>query len=429
MSHNSHLSRRDFLRKAGGAGAALALPTIITGQALGAEGVAPASERVRLGFIGVKNRGMQNLSPLMKHAVAVCDVDSDVLAAAKAKVEKANGTCAAYDDYRKLLEAKDIDAVVVSVPDHWHALITVDACAAGKDVYCEKPLSLTIAEGKAMVKAARHDNRVVQTGSQQRSDHLFRQACELVRNGKLGKINRVLVGLPGVNYNVKEMPDSAPPANLNYDFWLGPAPQRPYNVNHVHYNFRFFWDYSGGQMTNWGAHHLDIVQWALGMDRSGPVSVVGSGEFHPELGYEVPKTFQLTYTYADGTPVLCESGTKMRGGITFEGEKGTLWVNRGKIEATPAELLQIQLSGSDIHLEVSKDHYEHFLSCIKSRKRPITDVEIGHRSATVCHLGNIAVRSGEKVTWDPKAETIVGNTKQAAMMERPYRSPWHLRGV
>src|SRR5262249_40422723 len=193
----------------------------------------------------------------------------------------------AFGDDGKLLELKEVDAVIVTPPDHWHALPTIHACQAGKDVYCEKPLSLTVVEGRAMVNAARKHKRIVQTGSQQRSDARFRQACELVRNGKLGKLKLVKVGIPGVNFKGPVPPDGEPPANLDYDFWLGPAPKRPYNEKRVHYNFRFFWDYSGGQLTNWGAHHLDIVQWALGMDESGPVSVEGTGKPDPKGEYEV----------------------------------------------------------------------------------------------------------------------------------------------
>lgn len=412
------MNRRDLLKQSAVAAGAAAFPTIIPRAALG------ASEQVRLGFIGVRNRGLQNLAPMMQHAVAVCDVDRDVLAAAKAKVEKANGReCRAYSDYRKLLESKDIDAVVISTPDHWHALQTIDACAAGKDVYCEKPLTLTIREGRRMVAAARRYNRIVQTGSQQRSDDKFRLACELVRNGRLGRIRSIEVGLPGPNWTPPPVPDEPPPAELDYDFWLGPAPYRPYNRKRVHYLFRFFWNYSGGQLTNFGAHHLDIVQWALGMDNSGPVSAEATATFQKDGWYETPEKFEITYHYADGTPVRC--GTGHRGGITFIGEKGTLWVTRGKLEG-PGEILESSFSGDDTRLYVSADHYRNFLECVKSRKLPICDVEIGHRSATVCHLGNIAVRSGRKVRWDPQSEKVVGDAEQARMTHYDYRGSWKL---
>jgi predicted dehydrogenase len=233
----------------------------------------------------------------------------------------------------------------------------------------------------------------------------------------------VKVGIPGVNFSRPAVPDSDPPAVLDYDFWLGPAPKKPYNSKHVHYNFRFFWDYSGGQLTNWGAHHLDIVQWALGMDDAGPVTIEGKGQFDPKKEFEVPATSELTYTYANGVPVMCGQGYK--GGVTFEGEKGTIWVNRGKFEATPTEIDQ-PLTGNEMRLYDSKSPHGNWLECIRSRKLPICDVEIGHRSATVCHLGNIALRTGRKITWDPIKEQIVGDNEANEMLARPYRQPWVL---
>jgi len=299
------------------------------------------------------------------------------------------------------------------------------AMQAGKDVYCEKPLSLTIDEGRTMVDAARKHERVVQTGSQQRSDDRFRLACELVRSGRLGTIKTVLVGIPKVNFEGPAVPDSEPPEVLDYDRWLGPAPKKPYNVKHVHYNFRFFWDYSGGQMTNFGAHHLDIAQWALGMDQSGPVATEGTATFHPEHWYEVSQTCRVTHTYANGVTVVVGQGQKdIPGGVTFIGFEGSLFVDRGKIKTTPKDLAAAPLSASDVHLEVSKNHHQNFLDCVKSRKRPIADVEIGHRSATVCHLGNIAIRLGRKIQWDPKLERIIGDDQAAAMLSRPYRAPY-----
>lgn len=427
MSSEQRVSRRGFLQTAGTAAGAAAFPTILTSPVLGAPGVEPPSEQIRLGFIGVFNRGMQNMRPLMKHVVAVCDVDKTVLAAAKAAVDKANGgNCLAYTDYRKLLENKEIDAVVISTPDHWHALQTIDACEAGKDVYCEKPLSLTIHEGREMVKAARKYKRIVQTGSQQRSDDKFRTACEMVRSGRIDHVHSVRVGLPGVNFKEPARPDSDPPSELDYNMWLGPAPWRPYNKNRVHYNFRFFWNYSGGQMTNFGAHHLDIAQWGLGMDDSGPVSIEAKAQFHPEGLYEVPNTFEVTYKYANGVTLVCGSGPGFKQGATFEGNRGSIYVTRGKLEATPAELLQEPIKADEVNLYRSTDHYRNWLDCIKSRKTPICDVEIGHRSATVCHLGIIAIRSGRKVAWDPKEEKILGDKEQARMTHYDYREPWKL---
>ena len=423
--HPTKATRRGFLQSAAGIGLAAGFPTIIPSSALGRDGATPPSERVRIGHIGVGNQGRGNLKALLKQTVAVCEVDKTRLDEAHKTVETANGgTCAAFGDYRRLLDRKDIDAVVITVPDHWHALITVDACAAGKDVYCEKPLSLTVVEGRAMVEAARRFGRMVQTGSQQRSDDKFRLACELVRNGYLGKIKTIKVGIPGNNFKGPAVADSAPPAELDYNFWLGPASKKPYNEKHVHYNFRFFWDYSGGQMTNFGAHHLDIARWALGRDESGPIKIEGKAKYTPGVDYEMPDWCEVDYTYDDGVIVHC--GQDHKGGVTFEGEKGTLFVTRGKIESTPGDILKQVLKNTDTHLQVSKNHHQNWLDSIKSRKLPICDVAIGHRSATVCHLGNIALRTGRTIHWDPTAEKIVGDSDAAKMLSRPYREPWHL---
>jgi len=416
-----HTSRRGFLQ----AGTLLSLSTLTYRGAFAAD--TPPSERVRIGFIGVGGQGKGNMKALLKNAVAVCDVDSKRLAEAASIVEKANGTAPFQAvDYRTLLDRKDIDAVLITTPDHWHALQTVNACQAGKDVYCEKPLTLTIAEGRAMVNAARKHNRVVQTGSQQRSAKEFRTACEMVRGGAIGKVKNVLVGLPGVNFKPPGVPDSAPPAELNYDLWLGPAPQRPYNEKRVHYLFRFFWDYSGGQQTNFGAHHLDIAQWGLDMDNSGPVSAEAKARFNKEGWFEVPEWTEIKYRYASGVTMVC--GQDQPGGTTFEGEKGVIHVNRGKLEVkingeklAPANYPQV-----DVKLYSSPGHHKNWLDCIKSRAKPICDVEIGHRSATVCHLGNIAVRTGQAIAWDPEKEQIINNPEAAKLVEKAYRSPWKL---
>jgi predicted dehydrogenase len=417
----ARLSRRSFL--AAGA-AAMAAPYFVPARAFG------ANERIVTAHIGVGGQGNSNLNNFLKQGAvpaAVCDVDSDRLAKAVKTVTGKGHTCDGVGDYRRLLDRKDIDAVVITTPDHWHALPTIHACQAGKDVYCEKPLSLTVVEGRRMVEAARANNRIVQTGSQQRSDDRFRLACELVRAGRLGQLKEVHVGIPGCNFSGPPVPDSDPPAALNYDMWLGPAPDRPYNEKRVHYLFRFFWDYSGGQMTNFGAHHLDIAQWALGMDDSGPVSVEGTAEFHPQKWYEVTMSCRLTYNYANGVKVvLGQLQPDIKGGCTFIGTKGSIFVDRGKIVGTPEELVKEPLPATAERLYVSKNHHQNFLDCIKSRKLPICDVEIGHRSATVCHLGNIAARLGRKVEWDAATEQIRNDDEAAQMLSRPYRSPWTL---
>jgi predicted dehydrogenase len=424
-----HPSRRGFLRTGLAAGTFLALPAAVYRGAFAADD--RPSERVRVGCIGVGNQGKGNMGAFLKRArvTAVCEVDATRLATAADTVEKAGGKPLAVGDYRKLVESNEVDAVCITTPDHWHALQAIHACEAGKDVYVEKPLTLTVAEGRAMVAAARKHNRIVQTGSQQRSDARFRQACELVRNGYLGKIKTVTVGLPKPNWTDRAktpVPDSEVPKELDFETWLGPAPLVKYNANKVHYLFRFFWDYSGGQQTNFGAHHLDITQWALGMDESGPTAVEGTAKYHPKGWYETPDWTSITYTYPDGVTVRC--GQDHKGGCLFEGEKGAIFVDRGRIEITVGGEKQdpAKVGGGEIKLYASDNHHQNFLDCVKSRKLPVADVEIGHRSATVCHLGNIAVRTGRKIAWDAAKETIVGDADAAKMLTKEYRKPWKL---
>ena len=422
-------SRRTFLRQlTGGAAAAglfTSLPASLAKVAMAGAKSQPANEQIRIASIGVGGQGTANLKKVVQQIVAVCDVDKKHLADAQGVVEKATGRkCDGYGDYRRLLDRQDIDAVIISTPDHWHALPTIDACQAGKDVYVEKPLSLTIAEGRAMVAAAQKHNRIVQTGSQQRSDKRFRTACELVRSGALGKLHTVRVGIPGVNFKGPAVPDSDPPAELDYDFWLGPAPQRPYNEKRVHYLFRFFWDYSGGQLTNFGAHHLDIAQWALDADESGPATIEGKARYDADHWYEVPEWCQIVYTYPSGVKLICGQDEKQ--GVTFEGERGAIHVDRSKISSTPSEIVSEPAVEGRVHLYESDNHHQNWLDSIRSRKPPICDVTIGHRSATVCHLGNIALRLGRKITWDAAQQTIADDSEAAAMLARPYRAPWKL---
>jgi predicted dehydrogenase len=423
MSARPEIRRRQFLKTSAAASAVFAAPWIVPSRCFG------ANERVSVGLVGVKNQGSGNLKRFQSAGcdiAALCDVDSAVRAAARKLVQQ--GQPAEMGDYRRLLERKDIDAVVVTTPDHWHALITIHACQAGKDVYCEKPLSLTIADGQRMVQAARDNSRVVQTGSQQRSSQEFHQACTLVRNGAIGRITRVLAGINTPNHPGPLGPDADPPAELDYDMWLGPAPLRPYNEKRVHYNFRFWWDYSGGQMTNWGAHHIDIAQWGLGMDESGPVACEGTATFHPQKFHEVTETCRITHTYANGVQLIVGQGQPdIPGGTTFIGTEGTIFVNRGKITGDPAEVLQKDLASFPVQLERSTDHVGNFLECLKSRARPICDVGIGHRSATICHLGNIVCRLGRSIEWDPKAEKIIGDDEAQAMTDKAYREPWSQR--
>ncbi len=417
-------TRRQFLKTTSVAAATIATPLILPKNVFG------ANERIVTGHIGVGRQGSGLLGRFMgiATAAAVCDVDTGHAAKAAGRVEKANGKCEVFGDYRKLLERKDVDAVVIATPDHWHALPTIDACDAGKHVYVEKPLSLTVAEGRAMVNAARRNKTTVQTGSMQRSAENFRRGCEYVRNGRLGELKEVHVGIPGPNHPGKLGPNTDPPKELDYETWIGPAPMKPYNSKRVHYNFRFWWDYSGGQMTNWGAHHIDIAHWGMGMDDSGPVAVEGTATFHPQNYHEVTETCRITYTYENGVKMILGQKQKdIPTGTTFIGTEGTLYVNRGKIKSDPIQILLEQLGKDDVRLYDSRNHYKDFLDCIKSGEKPICDVEIGHRTATACHLGNICVRlGGEKITWDPVAEEITNSPDAQAMIDKPYRDPWKL---
>ncbi len=417
-------TRRSFLRQGSlAAAAAVTAPLVLSARARG------ANDRIAVGCIGVRNQGAANISRFLgagADVVAVCDVDAGVARAAADLVARSAPPCRVSGDYRELLDQKGLDAVVVTTPDHWHALISIHACEALKDVYCEKPLSLTIAEGRRMVTAARQHDRIVQTGSQQRSDREFWTACMLARNGLIGTVQEVLVGIPEPNHPVSIGGEEPIPLELNYDLWLGPAPLKPYHSRRVHYNFRFWWDYSGGQITNFGAHHLDIAQWALGTDAGGPAAVAGAAEFHPERVHEVTEACRITYTYADGTRlILGQRQADIPEGVTLIGSKGRIFVNRGQLKTEPSELSETDLAATGLtQLYRSHDHTRNFLDCMRTRELPVCDVEIGHRSATLCHLGNIVARLGRGIAWDPATETMIGDDAAQSMVDRDYRSPW-----
>ncbi|MEI7458168.1 MAG: Gfo/Idh/MocA family oxidoreductase [Pirellula sp.] len=426
------VSRRSFLTKSSLGGLFLGISAKSYRATFAGES---PSERVRVGMIGVGNQGgpKNNMKYFLNNIVALCDLDKNYLNEASDFLQKQSNLSAMMtDDYRRLLDAKDIDAVVVTVPDQWHAIMTIEACKAGKDVYCEKPLTLVINEGKPMIEAARKHGRVVQTGTMQRSGEEFKLAVDLLKKGIVGKVSAVNVTLPSPNWIAragKPVPDSTPPAGFDYNRWLGPAPMRPYNINRLHYLFRFFWDYSGGQQTNFGAHHLDIAQWGLGMDESGPVSVEGSGVTNPDGWYETPDTTEIKYTYANGVTMTCRQKLDTKNtdqGTEFIGDKGSLFVYRGGIVTNPKELLKDVEMPKIVSSNANISHVNNFFDCVKSRKTPAADISIGHRSATVCHLGNIAIRTNKKITWDPKSETIVGDSEASKWLTKEYRKPWSL---
>ncbi|GAA4454366.1 Gfo/Idh/MocA family protein [Novipirellula rosea] len=441
----SKMLRRSFLKKSAVAGMFMGISAKSYNATFAAE--AP-SERVRVGMIGVGNQGgpRNNMNYFINNIEAMCDLDTHFLTEAAAYLDKKAGRSAVMtDDYRRLLDSKELDAVVVTVPDQWHALMTIEACQAGKDVYCEKPLTLVIGEGRPMIQAARKHKRVVQTGSMQRSGLEFELVTNLVQSGAIGKVKEVNVTLPGPNWidhAKSSVPDSSPPSGFDFDRWLGPAPARPYNKNRVHYLFRFYWDYSGGQQTNFGAHHLDIAQWGLGMDDSGPISVEGTAVYNPNGWYETPDQTVMKYQYANGVTMNCRQtpGTQSnKQGTEFIGEKGSVFVWRGGLVASSPEILKsvevpkpLVHTGSVVTLPDAEKRYaniahvQNFIDCVKTRETPAADISIGHRSATVCHLGNIAVRSGKKINWDPQTETIVGDADGAKWLTKDYRAPYSL---
>lgn len=398
-------------------------PIIVPSSVFGAN--AP-SNRITIGSIGVGGMGTSDMKGFKGNPnaeiVAVCDVD----AGHRREACKVAGLDpkSSYNDFRELLARDDIDAVVVATPDHWHVPISIAAVRAGKDVYCEKPLTLTIAEGRALVDEVRRYGRVLQTGSQQRSSDNFRFACELVRNGRIGKVHTVRVGIPGNNRTCEPTWTPEPvPEGFDYDLWLGPALWAPYHRQRCHYEFRFMLDYSGGQPTNWGAHHLDIAQWGLGMDSSGPVEIVGNGEFPTTGLFTTATKVYFEATYADGVKLICQTGGS---NTRFEGADGWVDISRGDLKTQPDSLKKEIIGPDEIHLYQSRDHKQNFLDCIKSRKDPIAGAETGHRSATLCHLGNIAMLLGRKLKWDPVRERFLGDSAANSMLARSMRAPWRL---
>ena len=436
------ISRRDFLKSSAFAAAGLALPTIVSSSVLGAN--AP-SNRITIGCIGVGRMGLGDMQEVMgfdeAQVVAVCDVDANRVKYAQKLVEKKyaaqskNGTykgCATYKDYRDLLAREDIDAVLICTPDHWHALPAIAAAKAGKDIYLEKPLTLTIEEGRLLSNTVRRYRRIFQVGSQQRSDSKFRFACELVRNWRIGKIQTVKVGLPTDPGTSSELPMSIP-ENLDYEMWLGPAPWAPYTEKRVHPQKDYGrpgWlrisDYGSGMITGWGSHHLDIAQWGMGTEYIGPISVEAHAEFPKDGLWDVHGNFRIEYKYKRGVTLICADNKTNELGVLFEGTKGWVYVKRGYIDANPKSLLTSRIRPNEVNLYKSNNHKKNFLECIKSRDLTAAPVEIGHRSCTVCLLGAIAMRLGRKLRWNPEQELFIDDDEANRMLSQPMRSPWYL---
>ena len=421
------LNRRKFLA---GAVATAAAPLVVRASALGAGELPSPSNRVNVGSIGVNNMGGQHVGTLLgtpaARLVAICDVDAQVRQSALGRAERKygpQGGTAGCNDFREVLARPDVDAVVIAVPDHWHAPLSIAAMRAGKDVYCEKPMTLTIAQGREVIQTVRHTGRVFQTGTQRRSMGSVRHVCELVRNGRIGKVLRVTagVGMPNRECDPTWQPEPVP-EGFDYEMWLGPAPWEPYHHLRCHYSFRFILDYSGGQITNNGAHWADVVQWALGKDGSGPVEAEGHAEWLGPGLFNTANDFSCTLVYDSGAKFTISA----RGGSPrFEGTEG--WIDAdGKCE--PASLMTSVIRPDEIHLYDfgDKNHMENFLRCVRTRQEPAAPAEVGHGSATVCNVGNIAMMVGRKVNWDPAAERFVNDPEADRFLARAMRAPWHL---
>jgi predicted dehydrogenase len=445
--------RRSFLRRAVGvAVGTIAFPYMVPASAIGKVGRVAPSNRITMGCIGLGGMGMGNLRGFLNkkdsQIVAVCDVVTsgrkeygpnatgygnkgkdlgreparktvEQYYASKSRSGQFEG-CAGYNHFGDLIARDDIDAVVVTTPDHWHIPISLTAVEAGKDVYCEKPLSLTIAEGRVLANAVRRYGRVLQTGTQHRSNSRRRFICELIRNGRIGKLHTIKCTIGG-GPSCGPQPPMPVPKGFDYDMWLGQAPWTPYTEKRCHCYFRYIWDYAGGPVTDNGVHALDFVQWANGTDLTGPVEIEGRGEFPKDGLFNTPTSWNIEYTYADGVKLLFNSG---KSGVRFEGERG--WIQSSPFDAQPKSLLTSVIGPDEIHLYESNDHKQDFLNCIKLRQDPIAHVEIGHRSASICHLGNIAMLTGRKLKWDPDRESFINDAEANRMLRRAMRSPWHL---
>ncbi len=429
MKSQNNTSRRGFLKCVAASATALGIPTIIPAVVLGQN--AP-SNRINMGLIGMGlmmggHQGSMCNRPDVQ-VLAVCDVDRTKRERAKAAVEQAYARrqpggsykgCEAYNEYERIIDRKDLDAVFVVTPDHWHAIISVAAMKSGKDVYVQKPMTLTIREGRIMSDAARQYGAILQVGSQQRSERAFRRACEMVRSGWIGKVHTIYTEL-GEFPPPATLPEQPTPDGFDYDRWLGPTPWYPYNAQRVRGDYgggwRCFWEYGSRKNGDWGAHHFDIIQWALGMDDSGPV------EFIPK-GYE-GNQYQ-THIYKNGIKVLRNHPVRLGHMIQFIGDKGEVLVSRGeRLDTLPVKLKDQAPGASDIRLYDSRDHHENWIQGIKTRKPCICPAEIGHRTATICHLSGIAERLKRPLKWDPAKEEILGDTEASRWIDRPRRAPY-----
>ena len=431
-------TRRDVLKTAVAAAAA---PYFVARDVLGGAGRTAANDRIALGCIGTGSRGtavLRSFLPFKEaRVVAACDVIADRRRRAAGLVDKHYGAkggrrgCQTTGDFREVIAREDVDAVVIVAQDHWHALMAVAAAKAGKDIYCEKPLGVSVAESRAIRDAARKYGCVFQTGTQQRSSRNFRFACELARSGYVGKVHTVVVGAPGPSYRPKYRGPLTPqpvPAGLDYDMFLGPAPKKPYNPGRLAWpDWYLIWDYCAGFIVNWGVHHLDIACWGCPDVGTKPFELTAKGSYRSEGLTDNINDWQGQYVYPGGLRMtFTDTGHPNAQGCKFVGDKGWVHVNRGGIRAEPASLLTVTLKPGDVRLHRSGHHQGDFLQAVKARRAGVSPVEAGHRASALGLLGEIACRVRRKLTWDPKAGQFTGDEEANRLLSRPMRDPWRL---
>jgi predicted dehydrogenase len=436
--NKSTMTRRHFLAAAG---AALAAPVLAPSTILGQAARPAPSERITMGVVGWGMMGPGNTQAFLAQkdcqVVAACDLDKEHLQQAVDTVNNQykNKDCKVYQDYREMMARDDIDAVMLAVPDHWHALLAVEAASHKKDIYGEKPLARTVAEQQAIVKAVRDHKRIWQTGSWQRSVENFHKACEMIRNGLIGKVTRVEVGLPSGHYDFAGTGDkrsvTEPPARLNYDFWIGPSKMMPYIEARIHMNWRWNYNTGGGQLLDWIGHHCDIAHWGMDWDNAGPSEVEGQGEFPPEDAlWNTCTKYRINLKYPqDVTMVIAGGHGDIRGGTKWIGTDGWVWVDRGAFDCSNPEWKDISKLPDNLRkvkLLRSSNHHRNFLDCVKSRQPTLTPAETAHHSAIPGHLGLISMMTGRKIKWDATKECILEDEGASKLLSRPYREPWKL---
>jgi predicted dehydrogenase len=432
-------SRRDFVKRSAAVVAgAIVLPQIIPSSAFGMRGRVAPSDRIVIGSIGTGSQGMANMRDFLelKNAVqyvAVCDVDALHLAKAKEIVDLANknSDCRTYGDYREFLEKEKLDAVSIALPDHWHGIIYTEAANKKLHVYGEKPICRTIKDGQTIVSAVKKNNIIWQTGSWQRSLPNFHHGAELAINGRVGKIKYIEVGLPDGNKGIGTPPVKEVPAELNWEMWLGPALKVPYR-GISHWDWRWILDYSGGQLTDWAGHHIDIANWGAGLEHTGPVEISGAGVYPVDGIYNVPVEYDFLCKYANGIEMRVANAARLPLGMgtTWHGDLGWVHVDRGDvISASDPKILNEVIGDNEIQLYKSENHWQNFIDCVRSGKQAIAPVEVAYRAISVALLGEIAMTTGQTIKWDPDKEEIIGNPRASRLLSRPYRQPWTLPTV